>query len=219
MNIFTEYSQDEYGFTWRYVLMNICMNTLFLGVYLKCLHCIWQFFPLYWCPLNSCHFLFCQHCSIFRILLQIFQIAYQSKKIYHDQYMLPETSQVALVVKNPPAKAGDIREAGSVPGSGRSPGGGRGNPLQHSCLETPTDRGAWRATLHSVAQSRTQLQDFSTHALWKSTQTLRVLTDELSQSEFTCMSICWSLVQHYECKEQWAIYFQCCILVHCMNIP
>ena len=46
-------------------------------------------------------------------------------------------SQVVLVVKNPPANAGDIRDTGSVPGSGRSPGGGHGNPLQYSCLENP----------------------------------------------------------------------------------
>ena len=164
MNIFTEYSQDEYGFTWKYILMNICMNTLFLWVYLKCVHGKWRFFRLYWCPLNSYHFLFCQHFSIFRIPLQIFQIAYQSKKNYHNQYMLPETSQVAVVVKSPPAKAGDTRDAGSVPGSGRSLGGGRGNPLQHSCLATPMDRGAWRTTIHSVTQSWTRLKELSTHA-------------------------------------------------------
>ena len=43
----------------------------------------------------------------------------------------------ALVVKNLPASAGDIRDLGSIPGSGRSPGGGSGNPLQYSCLENP----------------------------------------------------------------------------------
>jgi len=48
------------------------------------------------------------------------------------------------VVKNPPANAGDVRDAGSIPGSGRFPGGGHGNPLQHSCLEHPKDRGVWR---------------------------------------------------------------------------
>ena len=53
------------------------------------------------------------------------------------------TSQVALVVKNPPANAGDVRDTGSVPGSGRYPGGGHGNPLQYSCLENSMDRGAW----------------------------------------------------------------------------
>ena len=40
-----------------------------------------------------------------------------------------------LVVKYPPANAGDVRKAGLIPGSGRSPGGGHGNPLQYSCLE------------------------------------------------------------------------------------
>ena len=48
---------------------------------------------------------------------------------------------VALVVKNPPASAGDVRDLDSIPGSERSPGGGRGNPLQYSCLEKPMDRG------------------------------------------------------------------------------
>ena len=52
-------------------------------------------------------------------------------------------SQVALVLKNLPADAGNIRDMGSIPGSGRSPGGGHGNPLQYSCLENPMDRGAW----------------------------------------------------------------------------
>jgi len=50
---------------------------------------------------------------------------------------------VALVVKNPTAKPGGIRNLGSNPGSERSPGGGYGNPLQYSCLENPMDRGAW----------------------------------------------------------------------------
>ena len=50
---------------------------------------------------------------------------------------------MAHVIKNPPANAGNIRDAGSVPGWGRSPGGACGNPLQYSCLESPMDRGAW----------------------------------------------------------------------------
>ena len=45
--------------------------------------------------------------------------------------------QVALVVKNPPGNAGDIRDQGSIPGSERSPGGGNGNPPQYSCQENP----------------------------------------------------------------------------------
>ena len=51
------------------------------------------------------------------------------------------------MVKNSSANAGDTRDMGSIPGSERSPGGGNGNPLQYSCLEHPTDRGAWRATV------------------------------------------------------------------------
>ena len=60
--------------------------------------------------------------------------------------------QVALVVKNLPANAGDVREAGSVPWLGRSPGGGHGNPLQYFCLKNPMDRGAWQAAVHRVAE-------------------------------------------------------------------
>ena len=45
------------------------------------------------------------------------------------------------MVKNPPAKAGDVRDTGLIPGSGRSPGVANGNPLHYSCLENPTDRG------------------------------------------------------------------------------
>ena len=67
-------------------------------------------------------------------------------------------SQVSLVVENPPVNAGDIRDAGSIHGSGRSPGGGHGNALQYSCLENPMDRGAWRAMVHSVAQSQKRLK-------------------------------------------------------------
>ena len=51
-------------------------------------------------------------------------------------------SQVALVVKNPPAKVGDVRDMGLIPGLGRSSGGGHGNPFQYSYLENPMVRGA-----------------------------------------------------------------------------
>ena len=71
--------------------------------------------------------------------------------------------QTALVVKNPPASAGDVRDAGSIPGSGRSPGGGSGNPLQCSCLENPVDRSRW-ATVHRASKSRTKRKQFSAEA-------------------------------------------------------
>ena len=54
----------------------------------------------------------------------------------------------------------DAGDPGSNPGLGRSPGEGNGNPLQYSCLENPMDRGAWRAIVHGVAKSRTQLSDY-----------------------------------------------------------
>ena len=59
------------------------------------------------------------------------------------------------MVKNPPANAGDERETGLIPGSGRFPEGGNGNPLQCSCLENPTDRGACWATVFRVTESQT----------------------------------------------------------------
>ena len=65
---------------------------------------------------------------------------------------------MALVVKNLPASAGDMRGAGLVPGSGRSPGGGHGNPLQCSCLENPMERGAWWAVVLRATKSWTQLK-------------------------------------------------------------
>ena len=58
-----------------------------------------------------------------------------------------------LVVKNPPANTGDVRDVGSIPGWGRSPRGGHSNPLQYSYLENPMDRGAWQATVQGFAES------------------------------------------------------------------
>ena len=61
-------------------------------------------------------------------------------------------SLVAQMVKESACNVGDL---GSIPGSGRSPGEGNGNPLQYSCLENSMDGGAWWATVHGVAKSRT----------------------------------------------------------------
>ena len=58
-----------------------------------------------------------------------------------------------IVVKNPPANAGDARDSGSIPGLGRPPGVGNGNPLQYFCLENPMDRGAWWA-IQSLGSQR-----------------------------------------------------------------
>ena len=73
---------------------------------------------------------------------------------------------MALVVENPSANAGDIRDTGLIPGSGRSPGEGNGNPLQCSCLGNPTGRGAWWATVHGVTKewdTTEQLSDYVLH--------------------------------------------------------
>ena len=61
------------------------------------------------------------------------------------------------MVKNLPAKVGDVRDSGSIPGLGRSPGEENGNPFQYSCLENPTDRGAWPAMVYGVARVRHDL--------------------------------------------------------------
>ena len=81
--------------------------------------------------------------------------------MYADSYRW--ASQMAPVVKNPPANTGDRRDTSLIPRSGRSPGGGHGNPLWYSCLENPMDRGASRDTAHGVAKSQTRLKPLSMH--------------------------------------------------------
>ena len=68
---------------------------------------------------------------------------------------------MALVIKNPPANTGDIKDESSIPRLGRPPGEENGNPLQYSCLENPMDRGAWQSTVHSIAKRQTQLKQLS----------------------------------------------------------
>ena len=64
---------------------------------------------------------------------------------------------IAQLVKNLPDNAGDPRDAGLILRSERFPGVVNGNPVQYFCLENSMDRGAWRATVHEVAKSWTQL--------------------------------------------------------------
>ena len=80
---------------------------------------------------------------------------------FRRKYRLSLGFPAGWVVKNPPANAG------SIPRSGRSPREGKGNPLQYSCLGNPTDRGAWQATVHGVAKSRTWLKWLSKHTTTK----------------------------------------------------
>ena len=72
--------------------------------------------------------------------------------------------QVAPVVKDPPANAGDIRDSSLIAGLGRDPGGRHDNLLWYSCLENPMDGGAWWAVLHRVAKRQTWLKWLSMHA-------------------------------------------------------
>ena len=70
-------------------------------------------------------------------------------------YGVPDSSEG----KNSAYNAGDTGDMGSNPGLERLPGEGNGNPLQHSCLENPMDRGTWWAAVHKVAKSWTQLSN------------------------------------------------------------
>ena len=70
-------------------------------------------------------------------------------------------SQLARVVKNPPANTGDIKDTGSIPGLRSSPRGGNGSPLQYSCLKNLMDRSAWLATVHRVKKSQRRLKQLS----------------------------------------------------------
>ena len=63
------------------------------------------------------------------------------------------------MVKNLPASAGDAEDMGLISGSGRPSGVGNGNPLQYSCLDNSMNRGAWRAIVHGVTKSLTQLSN------------------------------------------------------------
>ena len=99
-------------------------------------------------------------------------------------------SQVRVMVKNPPADAGDTRDVGSICELGRSPGEGHDNPLQYSSLENPMDKGAWQATAHSVTKSQTQLKRLGTHALHACTDVRvgpqrRLSTEELMLSNYS----------------------------------
>ena len=89
---------------------------------------------IFWLLLVVLLWLF-MHSSFWRLMF-----SFHFSRVYVEEW----ASWVVLVVKNPPANAGD---AGSIPGLGRSPGEGHGNPLQYSCLENPMDRGAWQATV------------------------------------------------------------------------
>ena len=97
-----------------------------------------------------------------------FQVAMGSQllclHLLRESYVSAWASQLARVVKNLSANAGDKRDPSSIPWLGRSPDIGNGNPLQYSCLGNPMNRGAWRATVHRVTKSQTWLKRLSMQA-------------------------------------------------------
>ena len=134
-------------------------------------------------------------------------------------------AEVALVVKNLPANAGDIRDPGFIPGLGKSPGEENDHPLQYSCLENSMDRGAWTATVHSVAKSWTRLKqlstqhtslppapwlppDFSLHIpfpVWPTTLIKIEHSPHLPQIHFTFLLYCsaYNSVFYWSWKDEW----------------
>ena len=133
-----------------------CFQTLHKSKYTICnLSCLSSLI-LHKCKIHSgtcLSLLFCQPVCPWVLITIIFCCFFTTS----------DASQAAQVVKNPPARAGDLRDVGSTPGSGRSPGGGHGETLQCSCLENPMDRGAWRATVHGATKNQTRLKGLSTH--------------------------------------------------------
>ena len=95
-----------------------------------------------------------------------------------------------LSSKEPACNAGDV---GLIPGLGRSPGGGHGNPLEYSCLEKPMGRGAWRATVHSVAKSQTQVKQLSMHAqlTYRASLVAQVVKNPPAMQETQVQSLDW----------------------------
>ena len=106
---------------------------------------------------NMCNYIYIYLCqSAHTCLKGNFQITL-FKKLFIFYWSIAD-SQMVLLVKNPPANAGDVRNVGSFPGLGGSPGGGHGNPLLYYSLEDPVDSRAWWTTVHGVANSWTHLK-------------------------------------------------------------
>ena len=111
-------------------------------------------------------------------------------------YSSSRASQVVLMVKNLPAKAGDIRDVGLILGLGRCFRGGNGNPLQYSCLENPHGQAAWRATVHGITNSWTQVKWLSTYSssnnLLSIIQALNPRLGSEERDKVSCYATFWS---------------------------
>ena len=120
-------------------------------------------------------YIFCLKENNFQIISYLFS----SSQMVHFLKDFPGGSDSKASVYN----VGDL---GLIPGPGRSPGEGNGNPLQYCCLENPMDRGAWQATVHGVAKSRTRLSDFtSLHTL----TSVFIISVPLITLPFICSSL------------------------------
>ena len=111
---------------------------------------------------NFCEFLL----LLFTFVLLVHRKVPQTKQACHSpspwEIFVEYSFKRGFQVKNWPGN-GNAGGTGSIFRLGRSPGGGRDNPFQHSHLENPRDRGAWHATVHSVAKSQTWLKQLSMH--------------------------------------------------------
>ena len=104
------------------------------------------------------------HCNKPHLSINICVPWWNHHRVLFSSYHIPkEGFPGGASGKEPTCQSEDVRGVGPIPESGRSPGGGHGNPLQYSCLERPRNRGAWWATVHRVAKSRTRLKQLSTH--------------------------------------------------------
>ena len=129
-------------------------------------------------------------------------------------------SQVALMVKNPPVNAGNIRDVGLIPGLGRSPGGGHSNPLQYSCPENPMNREAWWATVHRVAKSQIRLKQLSMHAHTINTliiiSCLRYIPSNLQETKVGTALICYD--QKQEITREIEVVYSLYLNKKCLHI-
>ena len=139
-------------FSFSFVSMHIFISALISSVMLVIQKCV--VYPPYVCIVivffSSCWHLILPHCDdLFWIKICIYCVC-GIFILLHVTIQFYWGFLGGLVVRNPPANAGDARHVGLIPGSAGSPGEGNGNPLQYSCLENPMDRGAWWATVHRL---------------------------------------------------------------------
>ena len=118
-------------------------------------------------------------------IITYFPIYLLSKQNVFSLFLYLRTTKVFPGDSKVKASAHNVGDLGSIPGLGRSPGEGNSNPLQYSCLENPMDGGAWWATVHGVAKSRTRLSDYLSQS--------RSLNKGLVKGRFTITLEIWNM--------------------------